>query len=60
MTIVRAVLLLCALLALLDGAVWEAVGLTVFVVVLWLAAPGGVGQRPVGFRVWFFGGGWRR
>lgn len=60
MTIVRGVLLLCALVALLDGAIWEAVGLGAFVLVPFVAEPGGWGQRPVGFRIWFFGGGWRR
>lgn len=60
MTVVRVVLLLCALLALLDGAVWECVGLVVFVLVLFLAWPEGVGRRPVPFTVWLPGGRWRR
>jgi hypothetical protein len=55
----RAILLLCALLALLDGDVWEAVGLAGVAAVLFIAWPDGFGQRPVPFRVWFPGGRWR-
>jgi hypothetical protein len=59
-TAFRGVLLLCALLALSDGAAWEAVGLVAFVVVLCVAWPGGAAQRPVGVTVWLPGGRWRR
>lgn len=60
MTIVRAILLLCALAALLDGAVLEAVGLVLFVVVLFAAWPEGWGRRPVPFTFTMPGGRWRR
>jgi predicted Abi (CAAX) family protease len=53
MTFPRAVVLLCALAALADGAVWEAVFLVLFVVVLWVFWPAGVGRRPVPFRIWW-------
>lgn len=56
MTVVRGVLIACAVLALADGELWEAVGLAAFVLVLVVAAPGGVAPRPRPFRVWWF---WR-
>lgn len=59
MTLVRAILLGCALMALLDGDVGQAIFIVLFVVVLVVAAPGGVWQRPVPFRVWWGPGGWR-
>lgn len=53
---VRVILLGCAVVAVLDGAVWEALGIAAFVVVLMVAAPGGLAPRPWPFRVWFPGG----
>lgn len=59
MTVVRGVLLVLAALALLDGDVWQAVGLTAFVVVLFVVAPGGLWGTPrplrVSWRGWISG-----
>lgn len=57
---IRAMLLVCAVLAIVDGAVLEGVGIAAFVVVLFVAWPGGVWQRPVGLTVWLPGARWRR
>lgn len=60
MTFPRVVLIACAVLALVDGALWEAAGIAAFVVVLVLFFPDGVSPRPWPLRVWWWGGGWRR
>lgn len=51
----RLVLLACAVRALLDGAAWEAAGLFMLAVFL----PSFGLARPLGLRVWWWGGGWR-
>lgn len=60
MTGVRVAVLACAVLAIADGDVLEALGLLLFVVVLCVAWPGGVAPRPVGVTVWWPGARWRR
>lgn len=54
MTIPRLVVLACSVLALFAGAIWEAIGLLAFVLVLFWAWPEGIGQRPVPFRFWWW------
>lgn len=58
MTWTRLILVLLALLALADGAVYEAIGIAVVVVVLAVRWPRGAGRRPVPIRMWFPGGRW--
>lgn len=57
MTVPRAIVLLCAALALADGAVLEAVGLVLFAIVL--CASGG-GRRSRGLRFRWHYGTWRQ
>lgn len=59
MTLARVLLLGCALMAVLAGAWLEAIGIVAIVVVLFLAWPDGVAQRPVPFHIWFGPGRWR-
>lgn len=59
MTGPRAIVLLCAVMALVDGAFWEAVGLAVFALVLFVARPNPRDRRPRGVRFRWHIGGWR-
>lgn len=58
MTWPRVIVLLCAALALVDGAVWQAVGFVVFVAVLFVARPNPRADRLHGVRFRWHGGGW--
>lgn len=51
MTVLRAILLGCALMALLDGSVVEALAIVGLVVLLWWVAPDGLVLRRVRFRL---------